>query len=106
MLEIARQMTYCHPRCRVLDAWKNLGRKVKNAGAKGIRILAPIVGIKRKKDDEAAKSKDLTKPSTNANPVGLPQCAYMFDISQTVAALTCPKIHQVSGDPGEKHRAH
>jgi len=39
-------------------AWKNLGRSV-NAGAKGIRILAPIVGVRRKKDKEAEK--DITK---------------------------------------------
>lgn len=32
--------------------WKNLGRSV-NAGAKGIRILASIVGVRRKKDSEA-----------------------------------------------------
>jgi hypothetical protein len=34
-------------------AWKNLGRVVKS-GEKGIRILAPIVGVKRKKDKRTA----------------------------------------------------
>jgi hypothetical protein len=34
--------------------WKNFGRSVK-AGQKGIRILAPIVGVRRKKDAEANK---------------------------------------------------
>ena len=38
--------------------WKHLGRSVK-AGQKGIRILAPVVGVRRKKDAEA--NKDITK---------------------------------------------
>ena len=44
-----------------LYAWNQLGRKVKK-GEKGIRILAPIVGIKRKKDEEAKK--DITTQNT------------------------------------------
>jgi hypothetical protein len=38
--------------------WKNLGRSV-NAGSKGIRILAPIVGVRRKKQEE--DERDITK---------------------------------------------
>jgi hypothetical protein len=41
--------------------WKNMGRGV-NAGAKGIRILAPIVGDRRKNDEEAEKN--ITKQNT------------------------------------------
>jgi hypothetical protein len=41
-----------------LYAWNQLGRKVKK-GQKGIRILAPMLGTKRKKDSEAQK--DITK---------------------------------------------
>jgi hypothetical protein len=41
-----------------LYAWNQLGRKVKK-GEKGIRILAPIVGVCRKKDAEA--NRDITK---------------------------------------------
>jgi hypothetical protein len=44
--------------------WKNLGRNVK-AGQKGIRILAPIVGVRRKKDKEAEK--DITKQNERAS---------------------------------------
>ena len=38
--------------------WKELGRSVKK-GEKGIRILAPIIGVRRKKDEGAEK--DITK---------------------------------------------
>src|ERR1700722_10049213 len=53
ILEIARQK---HDATRVagLWSWNQLGRKVKK-GEKGIRILAPIVGIRRKTDEEADK---------------------------------------------------
>jgi hypothetical protein len=54
--------------------WKNLGRSV-NAGAKGIRILAPIVGVRRKKDEEAQK--DITKQNTRTL-LGF-RNAYVFD---------------------------
>jgi hypothetical protein len=37
-----------------LSAWNQLGREVKK-GEKGIRILAPIVGVRRKKQEEAEK---------------------------------------------------
>src|SRR5580658_2766856 len=52
ILEIARQMPSA-TRFAGFWTWKNLGRSV-NAGQKGIRILAPIVGVRRKKDEEAA----------------------------------------------------
>ena len=75
--------------------WKNLGRSV-NAGAKGIRILAPIVGVKRKPEAEAEK--DITKQNTRAI-LGF-RNAYVFDISQT-NGIDLPALHEVSGDPGE-----
>jgi len=57
VLEIARQMPTA-TRVAGFWTWKNMGRSV-NAGAKGIRILAPMVGVRRKKDKEAEK--DITK---------------------------------------------
>ncbi len=57
ILEIARQRPSA-TRDAGLYAWNQLGRKVKK-GERGIRILALIVGIKRKKDEEA--NKDITK---------------------------------------------
>jgi hypothetical protein len=53
ILEIARQMPSAS-RVAGLYAWNQLGRKVKK-GQKGIRILAPMLGTKRKKDSEAEK---------------------------------------------------
>ena len=76
-------------------AWKNLGRSV-NAGAKGIRILAPIIGVRRKKEEEAEK--DLTKQNERAL-LGF-RNAYVFDISQT-SGVDLPEMQHVSGDPGE-----
>src|ERR1700761_572729 len=94
VLEIARQMPTA-TRVAGFWTWKNLGRSV-NAGAKGIRILAPIIGVRRKKDEEAEK--DITKQNTRA-VLGF-RNTYVFDISQT-SGVDLPELHQVSGDPGE-----
>src|ERR1700761_6254696 len=94
VLEIARQMPTA-TRVAGFWTWKNLGRSV-NAGAKGIRILAPIIGVRRKKDEEAEK--DITKQNTRA-VLGF-RNTYVFDISQTSGA-DLPELHPVSGDPGE-----
>ncbi|ADW70133.1 ArdC family protein [Granulicella tundricola] len=94
VLEIARQMPTA-TRVAGFWAWKNLGRSV-NAGAKGIRILAPIVGVRRKKGEEAQK--DITKQNERVL-VGF-RNAYVFDISQT-NGVDLPAMHEVSGDPGE-----
>jgi hypothetical protein len=75
--------------------WKNLGRSVM-AGQKGIRILAPIVGVRRKKDSEAQK--DITKQNERIL-LGF-RNAYVFDVSQT-DGVDLPTMHEVSGDPGE-----
>lgn len=94
VLEIARQMPTA-TRVAGFWTWKNLGRSV-NSGAKGIRILAPIVGVKRKKDSEAEK--DITTQNTRAL-LGF-RNAYVFDISQT-NGIDLPTIERTSGDPGE-----
>ena len=94
VLEIARQMPTA-TRVAGFWTWKNLGRSVK-AGQKGIRILAPIVGVRRKKDEEAQK--DITKQNERAL-LGF-RNAYVFDISQT-DGVDLPEMREVSGDPGE-----
>ena len=94
VLEIARQMPTA-TRVAGFWTWKNLGRSV-NAGAKGIRILAPIVGVRRKKDKEAEK--DITKQNERAL-LGF-RNTYVFDISQT-NGVDLPELREVSGDPGE-----
>jgi len=57
ILEIARQKPDA-TRVAGFWKWKELGRSVKK-GEKGIRILAPIIGVRRKKDEEAEK--DITR---------------------------------------------
>jgi len=73
VLEIARQMPSA-TRVAGFWTWKNLGRSVK-AGQKGIRILAPIVGVRRKKDADA--SQDITKQNERVL-LGF-RNAYVFD---------------------------
>ena len=94
VLEIARQMPDA-TRVAGFWTWKNLGRSVK-AGQKGIRILAPIVGVRRKKDEQAEK--DITKQNERVL-LGF-RNAYVFDISQT-EGIDLPAMREVSGDPGE-----
>ncbi len=94
VLEIARQMPTA-TRVAGFWMWKNLGRSV-NAGAKGIRILAPMVGVRRKKDKEAEK--DITKQNERVL-LGF-RNAYVFDVSQT-NGVDLPNPHEVTGDPGE-----
>ena len=73
VLEIARQMPSAS-RVAGFWTWKSLGRFVK-AGQKGIRILAPIVGVRRKKDEVAQK--DITKQNERVL-LGF-RNAYVFD---------------------------
>jgi hypothetical protein len=58
--------------------------------------LAPIVGVRRKKNNEAEK--DITKQNERML-LGF-RNAYVFDISQT-EGVELPNLHEVSGDPGE-----
>ena len=66
------------------------------SGEKGIRILAPIIGVKRKGEEEAEK--DITKQNTRVL-VGF-RNAYVFDVSQT-EGVELPAMHEVYGDVGE-----
>jgi hypothetical protein len=68
-----------------------LGRKVKKC-ERGIRNLAPIVGVKRKKDEQAEK--DITKQNALVL-VGF-RNAYVFDVSQTDGA-ELPAMREMSG---------
>ena len=77
ILEIARQKPDA-TRVAGLYAWNQLGRKVKK-GEHGIRILAPVIGIRRKKDEEAEKD---IRTQNQAVLVGF-RSAYVFDVSQT-----------------------
>jgi hypothetical protein len=94
VLEIARQMPTA-TRVAGFWTWKNLGRSVR-AGQKGIRILAPIVGVRRKKDTEA--NQDIAKQNERVL-LGF-RNAYVFDVSQT-DGVDLPEMREISGDPGE-----
>ena len=94
ILEIARQKPDA-TRVAGFWKWKELGRSVKK-GEKGIRILAPIVGIKRKKKEEAEK--DITKQNVPVL-VGF-RSTYVFDVAQTEGA-ELPAMREISGNVGE-----
>jgi len=95
ILEIARQKPDA-TRVAGLYAWNQLGRKVMK-GQKGIRILAPVIGIRKKKDSEAEK--DVTKQNQPVL-VGF-RAAYVFDVSQTEGAELPGLSERVSGSVGE-----
>ncbi len=94
ILEIARQKPNA-TRVAGLYAWNQLGRKVRK-GERGIRILAPMIGIRRKKDSEAEK--DITRQN---QPVLLGfRNAYVFDVSQTEGAELPSLTERVKGEVG------
>src|ERR1700710_2782208 len=77
-------------------AWNQLGRKVMK-GQRGIRILAPMIGVRRKKDKEAEK--DITKQNQPVL-VGF-HLAYVFDVSQSEGAPLPDFSERVEGEVGE-----
>jgi hypothetical protein len=95
VLEIARQRPDA-TRVAGLHAWNKLGRKVKK-GERGIRILAPVIGIRRKKDEEAEK--DIRKQNQPVL-VGF-RSAYVFDVSQTDGAELPELKCSITGTVGE-----
>ena len=96
ILEIARQMPAA-TRVAGLYAWNQLGRKVKK-GQKGIRILAPVIGTRRKKETEAKRSKD---PAAINTPVLVGfRAVYVFDVSQTEGAELPQFTERVKGQVG------
>ena len=95
ILEIARQRPNA-TRVAGLYAWNQLGRKVRK-GERGIRILAPVIGIRRKKDAEAKKD---IRTQNQAVLVGF-RSAYVFDVSQTEGKELPEFSERVTGDVGE-----
>jgi antirestriction protein ArdC len=96
ILEIARQRPSA-TRVAGMYAWNQLGRRV-NKGEKGIRILAPMTGVQRKKDTEAVKD---VRTQNQSVLVGF-RSVYVFDVSQT-EGLELPELSsRVSGDVGER----
>ena len=97
ILEIARQRPDA-TRVAGLYAWNQLGRKVLK-GQKGIRILAPMIGTRRKKDTEAQRSED---PAAINTPVLVGfRAVYVFDVSQTEGAELPQFTERTTGEVGE-----
>jgi len=80
-----------------LYAWNQLGRKV-SKGQKGIRILAPMIGFRRKKDDEAKAAKD--PAAINAPMLVGFRPVYVFDVGQTEGAELPDLKERVKGAVG------
>ena len=96
ILEIARQKPNA-TRVAGLYAWNQLKRRVRK-GERGIRILAPVIGIKRKKDEEVEKD---IRTQNHGVLVGF-RSAYVFDVSQTDGEELPELSTKVSGDVGER----
>jgi hypothetical protein len=95
ILQIARQKPNA-THVAGLYAWNQLGRTVKK-GEKGIQILAPMIGVRRKKAEEAER--DVTKQNETVL-VGF-RTAYVFDVSQTEGKELPELTSTVYGDVGE-----
>lgn len=76
-----------------LRTWNSLGRFVRR-GEKGIFILAPMVGNKRKKDENAEQNPDAKE--TEPMLYGF-RGVYVFDITQT-EGKELPTLTEVQGD--------
>ena len=100
ILEIARQRPDA-TRVAGLYAWNQLGRKVIK-GQKGIRILAPMIGTRKKKDSESAKSKD--PAAVNAPVLVGFRAVYVFDVSQTEGAELPGFTERTKGEVGRVPR--
>jgi len=98
ILAIARQRPTA-TRVAGIRTWNELGRFVKK-GEKGIQILAPIVGHRRRKD-----AADESNPDQEAKPtpvlIGF-RAVYVFDYSQTEGADLPEFEHSITGEVGSQ----
>jgi hypothetical protein len=95
ILAIARQRPTA-TRVAGIRTWNELGRFVKK-GEKGIQILAPIVGHRRRND--AAEPEQEAKPTPVL--IGF-RAVYVFDHSQTEGADLPEFEHSVTGEVGSQ----
>jgi hypothetical protein len=95
ILEIARQRPDAI-RVAGMYAWNQLGRRVRK-GERGIRILAPLIGTRRKADGDA--DKDITKQNKPVI-VGF-RNVFVFDVSQTEGAPLPEFSERVTGTVGD-----
>jgi hypothetical protein len=96
ILAIARQRPTA-TRVAGFGTWREMGRFVKR-GEKGIQILAPMMGHRRRRDgSDQSSSQDDAKPMPVL--IGF-RAVYVFDVSQTEGADLPEFEHNVSGDVG------
>ena len=97
VLAIARQKPDA-TRVAGIRAWNELGRFVKK-GEKGIQILAPVVGHRRKKTEpeQYAETENNVKPQPVL--IGF-RAVYVFDVSQTEGVALPEFDHNISGEVG------
>jgi antirestriction protein ArdC len=81
-----------------IRTWNELGRYVRK-GEKGIQILAPMMGFRRRKDDGTDEDAQAQKRQVL---IGF-RAVYVFDVSQTEGAELPEMTHTVTGEVGE-HR--
>jgi hypothetical protein len=98
ILQIARQRPTA-TRVAGFGTWKELGRFVKR-GQKGIQILAPVVGYRRRKDDTEQETESDSKPQRVL--IGF-RAVYVWDYEQTDGADLPELNHTISGDVGGNH---
>ena len=99
IVAIARQRPTAK-RVAGFGTWKELGRFVKR-GEKGIQILAPMIGHRRRNAESAQDS------NTDGNSKPLPtligfRAVYVFDVEQTEGEDLPEFEHNISGEVGEK----
>jgi hypothetical protein len=98
ILAIARQRPTA-TRVAGFGTWKEMGRFVKK-GEKGIQILAPMIGYRRKKDDAEQHRDASAKPQPML--IGF-RAVYVFDVAQTEGEDVPEFEHNITGEVGE-HR--
>jgi hypothetical protein len=99
IVAIARQRPTA-TRVAGFGTWKEMGRFVKR-GEKGIQILAPMIGYRRK-NAETAQNTDAdgsTKPQQTL--IGF-RAVYVFDVAQTEGEDLPEFEHNISGEVGEQ----
>ncbi|MGA9672547.1 MAG: ArdC family protein [Terracidiphilus sp.] len=97
IVAIARQRPTA-TRVAGFGTWKEMGRYVKK-GEKGIQILAPMIGYRRKKDDAEQDSNASAKPQPML--IGF-RAVYVFDVAQTEGEDLPEFEHNISGEVGEQ----
>jgi hypothetical protein len=93
ILQIARQKPDAQ-RVAGIRAWNELGRFVKK-GEKGIQILAPMIGYRRRNSADEQESE--TKPAPVL--IGF-RAVYVFDVAQTEGADLPEFEHTITGEVG------